>query len=130
MWAIVLSIGVISHWFLDVLVHDPEIPVFFDRFKIGVGLWNYPWTALCFEIILLLLAGYYFLRSSDMRIKYLILIILLIIAYLPMFFAPEAEATPAQASIVSLGLYAVFTGLAYWAERRKNRNETERLTIQ
>ena len=130
MWGFVLSIGVISHWFLDVLVHDPEIPVFFDRFKIGMGLWNFPWAALCFETILLILAGHYFLKSSGMKIKYLILIILLIIAYLPMFFAPEAEATPAQASIVSLGLYALFTGLAYWAERRKGRNETERLTIQ
>jgi hypothetical protein len=34
-----------------------------------------------------------------------------------MFFAPEAEATPALASIMSLSLYAIFTSMAYWSER-------------
>jgi len=36
-----------------------------------------------------------------------------------MFYAPEQEATPQVASITSLGIYAVVTGLAYFAERRK-----------
>ncbi|MFC1793759.1 hypothetical protein ACFL3Q_09265 [Planctomycetota bacterium] len=118
-WGLMLSIGILSHWFLDVLVHVHDIPLFFDRVKVGLGLWNYPWIALGFEAILLILAGCYVMRSSGIRIKYLVLIILLLISYLPIFFAPESEATPAQASIVSLGLYSLFTALSYWADRKK-----------
>jgi hypothetical protein len=34
-----------------------------------------------------------------------------------MFFAPEAEATPTLASIMSLSLYAIFATIAYWCDR-------------
>lgn len=118
-WGLMLSIGILSHWFLDVLVHVQDIPLFFDRVKVGMGLWNYPWIALGFEAILLILAGCYVIKSLGMRIKYMALIIFLLIAYLPIFFTPESEVTPAQTSIVSLGLYSVFTVLSYWADRKK-----------
>jgi hypothetical protein len=36
-----------------------------------------------------------------------------------MFFAPAAEATTTQASLVSLTLYSVFAALAYWVEWQK-----------
>ena len=114
-----LSLGVLSHWFLDVIVHVRDIPLFFNKLKTGLGLWNFPWVALVFEMILLILAGHYSIRNSTLIKKYVVLIVLLLIAYLPMFFAPEAEATPIQVSIISLLLYSVFTGLAYWAERKK-----------
>jgi len=118
-WGLILSVGVLSHWFLDVLVHVQDMPLFFNSFKTGLGLWNFPWVSLIFEMILLILAGCYFIRSSHFIKEYVVLIILLLIAYLPMFFAPEVEATPVQASIVSLVLYSVFTALAYWTERKK-----------
>lgn len=114
-----LSIGILSHWFLDVLVHVQDIPLFFDRAKVVMCLWNYPWIALGFEAILLILAGCYVMKSLGMRIKYMALIIVLLIAYLPIFFTPEAEVTPAQTSIVSLGLYSVFTVLSYWADKKE-----------
>jgi len=42
----------------------------------------------------------------------------LIAGFALMFFAPDAEATPTQASIVSLTLYSVFSAFAYWVERK------------
>ncbi len=38
--ALLLFAGVISHWFLDVLMHRPDMPVFFHGPYLGLGLWN------------------------------------------------------------------------------------------
>ena len=44
-------------------------------------------------------------------------------ATLSKFFAPAVEATRIQMCITSLTLYAVFTALAYWSERKSISNE-------
>jgi hypothetical protein len=119
-WGLVLSMGVLSHWFLDVIVHTSDMPVFLDGLKTGLGLWRYPQAAFFFENTLLIMAGYYLLRGSVKIMRSAILIILLLTGYTAMFFAPAAEATPTQASIVSISLYSVFTALAYWSERAKS----------
>ncbi|MFC2084634.1 hypothetical protein ACFLS9_06230, partial [Bacteroidota bacterium] len=118
-WGIVLFVGVLSHWFLDVLVHFSDMPLFHNSFKVGLGLWQLPLIAFLFELFIFILAGYFLLKGSNKIIRHLFLIILLSIGFSAMFFAPESEATPAMASIVSLTLYAVFTALAYWCERKK-----------
>lgn len=42
-YAIVIFACVVSHWFLDLIVHRPDLPVIpgSDE-KVGIGLWNYP----------------------------------------------------------------------------------------
>jgi len=126
-WALALSIGSVSHWFLDCLVHVRDIPVFFDSFRVGLGLWRFPCTGFLLETAFLVLASLYFLRGSDKIRRHVILIVLLVAGYTAMFFSPQAEATPTQASIMSLALYALFAGLAYWAERSKPKQQTSAL---
>jgi len=116
-WGIILSVGVLSHWFLDALVHVADMPLFLDDLKVGLGLWQLPWISFVLELSVFVLAGYYLLRNYKKRKRYAILILFLSIGFILMFFAPEAEATPVQASIVSLSLYAIFTTLAFWSER-------------
>jgi len=38
--AVVVAAGVVSHWFLDFLVHRPDMPVFPRGPYLGLGLWN------------------------------------------------------------------------------------------
>jgi hypothetical protein len=116
-WGIVLGLAVLSHWFIDALVHVADMPLLHDSLKVGLGLWQVSWAAFLLEMLLLLSAAYYFFRRWKMG-RSLVLIVLLIAASVSMFVAPEAEATPVQASLVSLSLYALFTGLAYWTDRR------------
>jgi len=117
LWGLILAVGVLSHWFLDALVHVADMPLLFDNFKTGLGLWQYPWIAFLFETALLILTGYYLLKGSHKIKRHVILIVLLVAGFTLMFFAPDAEATPIQASIVCLTLYAFFSALAYWVER-------------
>lgn len=116
-WGIVLSVGVLSHWFLDALVHLPDMPLFHNSLKVGLGLWQLPWTAFFLELSMLLIAGYYLLNNYKRKKRHWILIFFLSLGFAFMFFAPEAEATAAVASIMSLSLYAIFTAMAYWSER-------------
>lgn len=95
------------------------MPLFFDSFRTGLGLWQFPWPAFFFELSLLVLAGYYLLKGSNRIKRHLILIVFLTAGFTAMFLAPVAEATPAQASIVSLSLYTALAALAYWAERER-----------
>jgi hypothetical protein len=51
--AVWIGIAVFSHWVLDLLVHRPDLPLYDDTMKIGLGLWNYPAIALALEAALL-----------------------------------------------------------------------------
>ncbi len=40
--ALWIGVAVFSHWVLDFLVHRPDMPLYDDTMKVGLGLWNYP----------------------------------------------------------------------------------------
>ncbi len=54
--ALVVAIAVLSHWFLDLIVHTPGLPVSTDASpKLGFGLWNNAVATYLLEAILLLI---------------------------------------------------------------------------
>jgi hypothetical protein len=61
----------------------PDMPLFFDSFKTGLGLWQFPRAAFLFELTLLILAGYYLLKGSNRIKRHVILIILFIVGFSP-----------------------------------------------
>ena len=128
-WGIALAIGVLSHWFLDALVHTSDMPLFHNSFKVGLGLWKFPWVAFLLELSAFLIAGMLLLQSHKSKTRFVVLMLLLALGFAGMFFAPEAEATPAAASIMSLCLYAVFTAMAYWCERG-SKNKKQKMSNQ
>ena len=52
-----------SHWFLDLLVHRPDLPLIFDEMKVGLGLWQYPFVSVPTEIGLMFLGLWLYDRS-------------------------------------------------------------------
>ena len=52
--ALVIAALVLSHWFLDFVVHLPDLPRWpGDDMRLGFGLWNKPLVALALEFALL-----------------------------------------------------------------------------
>ena len=45
--------AVFSHWVLDLIVHRPDLPLYDNTAKVGLGLWNYPVWAFGLEAVLL-----------------------------------------------------------------------------
>lgn len=52
--AIVLYIGVFSHFVLDWISHRPDMPILPSGPRVGLGLWNYPMAAVTVEVVMLL----------------------------------------------------------------------------
>jgi len=52
--AVVLFVGVVSHFLLDWISHRPDMPLLPDGPRIGLGLWNFPVPALLVEVALVL----------------------------------------------------------------------------
>jgi hypothetical protein len=58
LWAsAIIGFTVASHWVLDLIVHRPDLELWFGGEKIGFGLWNYPVPEQALEIGLLAIAG-------------------------------------------------------------------------
>ncbi len=47
--AIVVALGVFSHWILDFIVHRPDMPLWPNGPKVGLGLWNQPIATIGIE---------------------------------------------------------------------------------
>src|SRR5678816_609145 len=43
--AVWIGVAVFSHWILDFIVHRPDLPLYDDTLKVGLGVWNYPVVA-------------------------------------------------------------------------------------
>src|SRR4030095_1843195 len=40
--SLLVGLAVFSHWILDLIVHRPDLSLYDDTFKVGLGLWNSP----------------------------------------------------------------------------------------
>ena len=55
-----LGAAVFSHWLLDFLSHRPDLPVYGNQMKIGLGLWNYPTLAVIIELGIFLIGAVWY----------------------------------------------------------------------
>ena len=51
--ALIVSVAVFSHWFLDLIAHPRDLPIYDNAWKVGFGLWNYRDLEFALEIALL-----------------------------------------------------------------------------
>jgi len=97
------------------------MPLFHDFLKVGLGLWQFPWVSYLLEVCVFLLAGVFLIQRYQKKRRHVILIVMLIVGFSAMFFAPQREVSADLASITSLCFYAVFALLAYWCEPETRR---------
>ena len=62
--AAIVGLAVFSHWVLDFLVHRPDLPLYDNTAKVGLGLWNLPAVAFGLEAVLLFGAMGLYLRHT------------------------------------------------------------------
>lgn len=114
--AILLGLAVFSHWLLDFIVHIPDLPLYDNRAKVGLGLWNLPIVAFGLEA-LLLFGGIFLCTMAGLvrRTGALIfgLVMLVIQAYV--FFGPP-PVSPNAAAATALMAYVIFAIVIYFLE--------------
>jgi hypothetical protein len=66
--ALVMATAVMSHFVLDVIVHNPDIDLLGNGvYKIGLGLWNYPIASYVVEALLLITGLWIYLKSTKAK---------------------------------------------------------------
>ncbi len=119
--ATIVALVVLSHWFLDLLMHRPDLTLAGGDSKLGLQLWNHPLFAQSLELGLLLLSVLVFraVVHPDTRQARaaLILLAVLVIVQLYSIFAPPPPNVP-QMVVSLLVLWLVMPGVAAWLESR------------
>lgn len=121
--AILLGLGVFSHWILDVLVHRPDVPILPHGPYIGLGLWNVPAVELPLEGGLYLLGIVLYLRSTRARDAIGSWGLYVLLAVLPAFwlfgaFGPPPPLDPKPMAWGALSMW-LMVAWAYWVDRHR-----------
>ncbi|MGH7537795.1 MAG: hypothetical protein ACREMF_04105 [Gemmatimonadales bacterium] len=116
--ALLVAVAVFSHWVLDFLVHRPDLPLYDNTVKVGLGLWNLPAVALGLEAMLLFGGMWLYVRSGVARRGALALFGALMLGIqVAVFFGPPPVSDKAAAA-TALVAYAVFAAVIRLLERR------------
>jgi membrane-bound metal-dependent hydrolase YbcI (DUF457 family) len=68
--AIILALLVLSHWFLDLFVHIPDLPIFPGAsIKVGLGLWNSFAATLILEGLIFVVGVFLYYKSTKSKNK-------------------------------------------------------------
>jgi membrane-bound metal-dependent hydrolase YbcI (DUF457 family) len=123
--ALVVSAAVFSHWVLDFVVHRPDLPLYDNSVKVGLGLWNLPAAAFGLETALLFGGMWLWFRMGVQRraaIGLFGIVMLGTQAYI--FFGPPPLSDKAAAA-TAFAAYLVFAAVIASLERRpRNRPGT------
>jgi len=125
-WSAAVWVGaaVFSHWVLDLLVHRPDLPLYDDTMKVGLGIWNYPAIALALEALLLFGGMIMYLRRTQAinaigRLGPPVFGTLMLAIQGYIFFGPPPT-SPGAAAITALVSYFVFAVVAHWLDRQRH----------
>ena len=107
-----------SHWVLDFIVHRPDLPLYGNAAKVGLGLWNASVVAFSLEAALLLGGTWLCLRDRLGQSRGTVVfgfIMLVIQAYI--FFGPP-PASDRAAAVTALIAYGLFAGVIWLLQDR------------
>ena len=120
---LIVGMAVFSHWILDFIVHRPDLPLYDNAHKVGLGLWNYPLPALFAEAVFLFGGMAIYLKATQVGRplgRYGMLAfggIMLAVQCLVFFGAPPPS--DKAAAITALISYFLFAAIAYGLERTR-----------
>ncbi|BFM12229.1 hypothetical protein R50072_23820 [Simiduia litorea] len=122
--ALLLAAVVGSHWFLDFIVHRPDL-LLYDDIKVGLALWDTPLLAMTVEFALFTGAAIWLLRTLNRaEAKFLNAFTTLFIAMAVFLVANYFVPMPTDKAMVlisALAIYAILPALAYWLECHRHR---------
>jgi hypothetical protein len=116
--ATLVALAIFSHWILDFVVHRPDLPLYDDTAKVGLGLWNQPALAFGLEAVLLFGGMSLFLRGRTGPKAGMMMFGLIMLAIQAIVFfgpPPPSDMAAAITALVAYGLFAMF--VAWWEVR-------------
>jgi hypothetical protein len=116
--AIGAALVALSHWFIDLVVHIPDLTLYGARPKLGLGLWNHPLVAMPLELLLIGAALAYYTHRTQTpsgNIRLGILAGLLLLFQTIDWFGPKERVYSLAIPATMLAAYALLAATAAWA---------------
>lgn len=109
--AALVALAVFSHWVLDFIVHRPDLALYDNTAKVGLGLWNLPAVALGLEAALLFGGMWFFMARVPVRRGPLLIFGAVMLAVqVSVFFGPPPP-SPVAAALMALVSYVAFAAV-------------------
>ncbi|HVR91770.1 MAG TPA: hypothetical protein VHG29_11870 [Novosphingobium sp.] len=106
---------VLSHWFLDLAVHVPDLTIAGSPPKLGLGLWNHPATEMPLELGITFGALWLYARTrKPAKLRLVVLAVILLALQLVNWFGPVDTAVTTATSLMAFLAYGLATLAAWW----------------
>lgn len=116
--AIIAAFVVLSHWFLDLLVHVPDLTIAGSEPKLGLGLWNHPAIEMPLELLLTFGALWLYARKAKPRLVPLLALAAIMLALQAVnWFGPVEPEITLGTSILAFFAFGVVTLASLWTAR-------------
>lgn len=121
--SVVIWIGVVSHWAMDFIVHQPDLPLGARSRLVGLGVWNHRWLAIAIEVTLFAIGIWTYQKRTRAKDKiglyaFLAFVLLLLLAYIGASFGPTPP-TVKKLAIVTL-LTWLMIPWAWWFDKHRD----------
>jgi len=126
--ALVIWMGVISHWVMDYIVHRPDLPLYAGGARlVGLGVWNHRWVAIAIEVVLFAAGIWLYLRQTKPKDKIGVyafwgFVIFLLLAYGTAAFGPPPPASVRKLAIATLCASLLIPWAWWFDSHREARN--------
>lgn len=111
----IAALAVLSHWFLDLLVHVPDLTLAGSPPKLGLSLWNYPAIEMPLELGLTFGALWLYVRARQpaaLRVGVLAAVLLVLQAV--NWFGPVEPEVTTGTTLLAFFAYGAATLAAWW----------------
>ena len=113
--ALIAGAVVVSHWFLDLLVHVPDLTLAGNPPKLGLGLWNHPAIAMPLELGMTIGALWFYQRTRKPAGARVVLLALVMLALQAInWFGPVEPEVTTGTSLLAFFAYGLTTLAAWW----------------
>ncbi len=118
----IIALLVVSHWFLDLIVHRHDLPLVHDHEdKLGFGLWDQPLLVVPLEMGMLFAGFALFMSATRAKgasgrvVPWIVLSLLVAVQCVNWFTPPGGDG--ATVAAMGVGVYLALAGLAWWLDR-------------
>lgn len=113
--AIIGALVVLSHWFLDLLVHIPDLTIAGSPPKLGFGLWNHPAIEMPLELILTFGALRIYTSKAKPKTAPLLTLASILLALQTFnWFGPVEPEVTTGTSVLAFVAFGLVTAASWW----------------